>query len=365
MINSSLPGVELNNTQVRYARGSGKPGRFLAWVSWGYPALVAAVWIFTVQGGDRWWPATVALYAPRWPVLIPLLALIPAALLSNRLLLIPLLAGGLMAAGPFMGLHLPHYRTAASGDSVVRILTCNINAGGFNRKHFADLLHNSNADIVALQECPRDPGVSLPPGWHSVREGELIIWSRYPLERGTMMQALHPPHAWPRTCLLTCTVQTPEGALTFCTVHLPSPRYGLTEALDRKTILNPSRSGVLEQETLHRQLTAREAARQIASLPGPVVIAGDFNMPADSPLYREAWGGYQNAFSQEGFGYGWTQRTVLRGIPIGLRIDHTLIGAGLGIVLSRVGPDIGSDHLPLITDIKRPSAGKAMSWWSW
>ena len=37
---------------------------------------------------------------------------------------------------------------------------------------------------------------------------------------------------------------------------------------------------------------------------------------------------------------------------IGLPIDHALVSAGIGIVSRRVGPDIGSDHHPLILDLK-------------
>ncbi len=320
--------------------------------------MLAALW------GDSWWPATLILYAPRWFALMPLVILLPVAVISNRLLLIPLLAGGLIVAGPFMGFRFPSHKTTTAAP-IVRVLTCNVDMGRFNRQALIDLLRKTDADIVALQECPRDLGVSLPEGWQSMREGELMIWSRYPLHRGKILQALHPPHVWPRACLLTCTVQTPQGALTFCTVHLPSPRYGLTAVLDRKTILNLSRSGLLEQETWHRQRTAREVVREITTLPGPLVIAGDFNMPADSPLYRKAWGGYGNAFSQAGFGYGWTQRAGHRSIPIRLRIDHVLVGPGLGIELSEVGSDIGSDHLPLITHINKAAVKQQTSWWNW
>ncbi len=39
---------------------------------------------------------------------------------------------------------------------------------------------------------------------------------------------------------------------------------------------------------------------------------------------------------------------------LGLPIDHALVSAGIGIVSRRVGPDIGSDHRPLILDLKIP-----------
>ena len=355
----------MKKLQTQYKKCSGNLGRLLAMVSWGYPGLIVVVWMMAALFGDSLWFATLLLYGPRWLVLLPLVILFPLALINNRWLLIPLVAGGLVAAGPFMGFNVPLHRTETAGVPIARVLTCNINAGNFGRKPLADLIRKTNADIVALQECPRDPGLSLPAGWQSVREGELIIWSRYPLQRGNSLQALHPPHVWPRESMLCCTVQTPKEALSFCTVHLPSLRYGLTTVLDRKTILSFSRRVLLEQETLHRLRISGEIFRAIGALPGPVVIAGDFNMPVDSPMYQDVWAGYENTFSEVGYGYGWTQRARYRGIPVVLRIDHVLVGAGLEASFSGVGPDIGSDHLPLITDIIKTSGKRRMSWWSW
>jgi endonuclease/exonuclease/phosphatase (EEP) superfamily protein YafD len=89
----------------------------------------------------------------------------------------------------------------------------------------------------------------------------------------------------------------------------------------------------------------------IARLTRPVIVAGDFNMPADSDIYRENWQGYANAFSKAGFGYGWTVRGGHRGIVIGARIDHILTDGGMRVLRCETGPDVGSDHLPLIADI--------------
>jgi exonuclease III len=74
-------------------------------------------------------------------------------------------------------------------------------------------------------------------------------------------------------------------------------------------------------------------------------------MPVESTIYRKFWGKYQNSFSKRGFGYGWTERASVRSIPVGLRIDHVLTDKGLTPLVCEIGPDVGSDHLPVITDI--------------
>ena len=41
----------------------------------------------------------------------------------------------------------------------------------------------------------------------------------------------------------------------------------------------------------------------------PFLIAGDFNMPADSTIYRRCWSTFTNVFSGAGFGFGHTKFT--------------------------------------------------------
>jgi endonuclease/exonuclease/phosphatase (EEP) superfamily protein YafD len=188
-----------------------------------------------------------------------------------------------------------------------------------------------------------------------LREGELAIASRYPLRLGGSLQTIHPPHKWPRDSFLYGVVLAPGGDVTFCTVHLPSPRYGLQNILDRRTLLSMSRKGLLEAETAQRSQTSQEIQRIVASLSGPVIVAGDFNMPVESSIYRRYWGGFSNAFSKVGIGYGWTERAAVKGIKVGVRVDHVLTGAGLVPCACETGPDIGSDHLPLLAAVRRVS----------
>ena len=294
------------------------------------------------------------LFGPRWLVAIPLGILLSlAAALQSRHSLLPLIPAALIVFGPFMGLSLPLGKIRSPAYPVIRVLTCNLNAGHFNERALASLIQESRVDIVALQECPRELRLGIPPGWRILREGELAVLSRYPLRQTDSVQALHPPHQWPRSSLLCSVVEAPGGDVAFCTVHLPSPRYGLQNVLDRATLLSLSRRGLLNEETAHRRKTAQEVKRAVDSLSLPIIVAGDFNMPVESAIYREFWGGYANAFSRAGFGYGLTQWVAVRGIKQGVRIDHVLTGSGLVPSLCETGPNVGSDHLPVIADICR------------
>src|SRR5439155_5647959 len=79
---------------------------------------------------------------------------------------------------------------------------------------------------------------------------------------------------------------------------------------------------------------------------GPVLLAGDFNLPVESAIYRRSWSSFSNAFSTAGLGWGHTKLTSWHGV----RIDHVLAGPGWQFRRCWVGPDVGSDHRPLIAE---------------
>jgi len=326
--------------------------RLVACCCWGYLGVVLCFWLVVVLAGDRHWLATLLLFGPRWLLGLPLLVLVPLALVLCRRLILPLAAAALVVAVPLLGLQVPLGHPSPATGPVLRVLTCNIDVARCDREALAALIRDSSADLVALQESPREMRDGLPAGWHRLQQGELTIYSRYPLRSLGHLEALHPPHRWPRASLLDCRVTLPGGELSFATVHLPSPRYGLSSVLDRRTLLSPARSALLERELAHRREVADQVQRALEVLPKPLLVAGDFNTPPDSTLYRRYWSTYANAFSERGTGYGWSMRAKVRRIGFGLRIDHILCGSGLAVRSCALGPSIGSDHLPLIADLE-------------
>ena len=322
-------------------------------ICWGLLSSVILIWFFISVAGDYWWPATLLLFGPRWLILLPLLVLLPFAAWKNRRMILPLVVALLIIIGPVMGFTVTVNKPRSANAHYFRIITCNIQNGTFDLPALNALIKNRQPDIVALQECPRGIKLSLPVGWQIIQDGELAVMSRYSLRTGKSLHSMHPPHKWPRTSLLSCVVSVPGGDVAFCNVHLPSPRYGLQNVLDRKTIINFTRSDLLDHETEHRLKTAEEVQRSIRKLNMPVIIAGDFNTPVESAIYRQVWKGYDNAFSKTGTGFGWTEHASFRGVPMAVRIDHILTGDDLVPQFCEVGPDIGSDHLPVIADVAR------------
>jgi len=319
-----------------------------------YLVAVSFLWILINLAGDRWWFATIIIFSPRWLLSLPLVLLMPLALWKQRMLLIPLILVALVIFGPLMRFNLPlgkQDRQSYPETKALRVVTCNLDSADYDTSVLVTIIRNLSADVVALQECPEEIKLTLPAGWQMIKERGLAIASRYPLERVASVKITPPGEEWPGTYLLHAAVHVPGRDIAFCSIHLPTPRFGLMKVLDRYTVFRPSRRGLLEEETALRRMIALETHSYISRLKQPVIVAGDFNTPVDSILYKRIWTDYTNAFSEVGFGYGWTQRATVRGFTYSARIDHILSGNGLTPRLSEVGKEIGSDHLPLIADI--------------
>jgi endonuclease/exonuclease/phosphatase (EEP) superfamily protein YafD len=325
----------------------------LAALVWLYLGVLLAVWLTLYFAGDRWWLATIMLFAPRSVYAFPLAVLVPAAALCRRRLLWPLAAAVLLLVWPIMGFCLPWARLSAPGGRTIRILTCNVDGNNLRGGALRTLVLRTRPDVIALQEFGGTDEwfrKVLPEGFHVVYAGELVLASQLPLREESRTA--------PDNDGLCCVLETPDGPIRICCLHLFTPRRGLAEVLDRRTVLAPSRRLTLQQVIERRRRESQEVGEWIAALPQPVLLAGDFNMPSDSLIYRNYWSAYGNAFAQAGLGFGDTKITALGPASYGLRIDHVLFGPRWQAVRAWVGPDVGSDHLPLLADLAwKPSSG--------
>jgi endonuclease/exonuclease/phosphatase family metal-dependent hydrolase len=326
--------------------------RLFAASAWLYFLFVVLVWILLRTAGDRWWFATVLLYGPRWPYGLPLVVLFPFAAWRYRRSLWPLTVAAAIFLFPIMGFRVPLARSSAADKPKLRVLTCNMQGGQVARNALATLLRAEQADIVALQESDVDLGDFWPDGWQVLKEGGLVVASRFPLRDVSHSLRVHPQSNWPPVNALRCVVMAPFADVGFCCVHLLTPRGGLERVLDKGTIVAPRRSRALRELIEYRRWESEELKAWIDAGGLPTIIAGDFNMPVDSVLYRDIWSSFTNAFDAAGVGIGYTKRTSARGWQFGARIDQILFNKqSFGCRNCWVAPDVGSDHLPLMADI--------------
>jgi endonuclease/exonuclease/phosphatase (EEP) superfamily protein YafD len=316
-----------------------------------YVAAVLAVWLLLRFAGDRWWFATVILFGPRWLCAVPLAVLVPAAGLIRPRLLWVLGATAIMVLGPVMGFCIPRARPAAADGPALRVLTCNLKGKCNDNAALARLIKETMPDIVALQGCWGEVRIRWPAGWHVCQVADFVVASRYPVvHQGADHYWSLPGHGL-HMDMFCCTVQAAGRDIDFYSVHLLSPHRGLAAVLDRQTLLRPSDGPTLDAEIEQRRLESEDAHHFMRDRASPSILAGDFNMPVDSTIYRRYWAEFRDAFFDAGLGFGYTEWPYLRGRHFGVRIDHVLTGSGWRCRRCWVGPDVGSDHLPLLADL--------------
>jgi vancomycin resistance protein VanJ len=297
-----------------------------------------------------WW-GTVLAFAPRWPLALPLVVLVPAAVAIGRWRLLAVQgAVALVLVGPVMGFHLgpPGQACPTLSGLNLRVLTCNVQGNAINIAALQSLIDEVAPDIIALQECAPSLIERLfgNEEWQTHSEGGLSIASRFPIERVESFDR-QPYGGWGSVALL-CRLQTREGPIEFVNVHLSTARPGL------ETLRWSQSRGIseLKQGIVLRRRESEDLRQRIGVAGIPLVMVGDFNMPIESAIYHDCWSGYRNAFSSTGLGFGETKRTRWHGV----RIDHVLADAHWKPVCCRVGPDVGSDHLPLVAELRRISS---------
>jgi endonuclease/exonuclease/phosphatase (EEP) superfamily protein YafD len=310
-----------------------------------YLAVALGLWAL-LQWADLWWPASVFLFAPRWLCALPLLVFVPAAwLLRRKGLLVPLGLAAAVVAGPVTGLCVPWrpLLSPAPAGPRLRVLTCNLHGSQAVEPHRLEaLVQGSGVDLVALQEWPEAEATTLGtgPGWHRHATVRLFLASRFPIRRVTDLGL--DSHG-PRGSVCRYDLETPAGVVHLFSLHLASPREGIAETLHE----NRKGPAAVRANSARRRQQSEFVARHTAGLAGPVLLAGDFNTPPESAIFREVWGDYTDAFTAAGWGWGYT----FAGSKTWVRIDHVLAGQGWHCDRCRVGPYVGSPHRPVVADL--------------
>jgi endonuclease/exonuclease/phosphatase (EEP) superfamily protein YafD len=86
----------------------------------------------------------------------------------------------------------------------------------------------------------------------------------------------------------------------------------------------------------------------------PYVVAGDWNLTGETPQHsalRRIGAGDAHDLAARGRGATWPVNSFFRYLP-GLRLDHVYLGPGLTAVRCETGTGEGSDHRPVVTDVR-------------
>jgi endonuclease/exonuclease/phosphatase family metal-dependent hydrolase len=309
--------------------------------------LVLIRWV-----GDAWWGITPLLFTPRWAFLLPLAALATASGVL-RCFRHWWLQGAiaLVVAWPLMGLGVPVFTLwpwQPRGERV-RVATFNLGLAPVPTLGFEDWLKREKADVVCFQEGPKAGPIYealAQTGWNFNRRK--TIASRFPI-----VAELEPmPDAWDSeerysARLDRVRLKTPgDREFVVASVHLPTIRPGFLRLM----------RGDVRGLTLHVAWWGSEMSRVLSLLSRssdlPMVVGGDFNMPSDDSTMAALRNYFRFAFEEAGWGYGYTRPAEYPWV----RIDHLLSSPEWSVTRCRVGPDLGSDHLPVIAEFVLPPA---------
>ena len=199
-------------------------------------------------------------------------------------------------------------------------------------KFFAD----TRADVVALEELPPVFNHNLfPPNlWHTSQHDELFIASKYPIiESEDLLDET----------ATRFVLQTPAGPIDFIVVHLSSPHEALREA----AITGDQGNAELKLNIQYRTDEANMLSQLAENDKRPLIIAGDFNLVFDSPLFARNFSNMQDSFESTGLGFGWTYSNHWTAV----RIDHVLSNQFFKPTGFFRGPFLGSLHFPIVADL--------------
>lgn len=328
-----------------------RPAWWIGWATWAYLGLAVLAAIFIWGFGDRWWPATILLYAPRYFLLVPVAVLVPAAAVLRRPLLSLLFVTALVVIFPVMGFRTGWRNWLAPRPSGPRlkIVTFNVDGGEVIGPLLPSMLRDWAPDLVAFQECgePLVEAIQRLDGWYHRERENLCFVSRYPIASAEGKEEFFLGDIGSTGSASRYDVLTPAGNIHYVNVHLETVRKGLEPLMTSGNLARMTGNAEL------RDLGSRRIRAWVDSIPGALLVSGDFNMPVESAIYRRYWGDLGNAFSQAGHGVGGS-RAMARG---GVRIDHVLFGDGWRPLSARLGPDFGTDHRPMFAEMEWVGAG--------
>jgi len=314
--------------------------------------------------GDVTWWGSVLLFGPRWiwatawPLAFAAAWLTGtwqrcgASLLSGLIVLL-LIVGWVIPWSAYWDELVAPTSSQTAGAHQLQVMTLNLDGQRTDLHLLQAAIAQNPIDLVALQEAPAGTEKVFPPDWHALRRGDLVIGSRWPITEKQVILRTNVPNRWPRPVGLIAVIDHPDAAFTCATLHPLTPRFGLMNLLDRRTLISLNRLDQWENETRWRWDEHRRLAAEIGASDGPVIVLGDFNAPVESRIYQTCWGQYRNAFSRAGWGSGQTIRIEVSRLTLTARIDHILTSNHWVTRRCWVGAPVGSQHLPVLAQFSR------------
>jgi endonuclease/exonuclease/phosphatase (EEP) superfamily protein YafD len=279
----------------------------------------------------------------RWQIGVAALALLLASILLRRPWMMAVAAAALalqwLPGGLLPGRVSAHVNSSDCNPATLRVVSANLWFANTEHDEFLDWLMWSNADVIALQEVSAawadalaTLAVAYPYRKLLSREDPygIALLSRWPLQH---VEAVD--FAEDGLPSLVASIDIGGRSLQVIALHTHWPVFpNLQAARDR--------------------VLARAAARARVQ-PAATILLGDLNLTPYAPAFTRllAESGLRDAFA----GQVWRPTWQAGFWPLALPIDHIMVPAGSCVLARVIGPDVGSDHRPLLVTLQlQPAA---------
>jgi len=318
--------------------------RRAAWVV-AAPALLAGLLAASVSVLPTWagemaasWMPQIALglFVVAVGLLLAGLRMWPAVLAGTAVLLVLVMAPVIRQSAQVMA-------RDATGPATARIVFANINLANDDLGPLAAWAAAMDADVIVLTEVAPRHGAVVDAAFPGYPE-RVLEPRRHPF--GIMILS-----RLPVTAQGTATLADVRARGDVISVHgvgaapvIAWADVQLAGGLLRVVGLHPWPP--LWPEMMHtREGQLDAAAGMIAAHEAATVVLGDFNATPWSPALRS----FAARVGLTGFNLAPTWPAWLG--PAGIAIDHALVGGGLSVLRLQTGPDIGSDHRPIMVEL--------------
>jgi endonuclease/exonuclease/phosphatase (EEP) superfamily protein YafD len=215
----------------------------------------------------------------------------------------------------------------------LRVLLANVHTANSDKQSFLDLVKASDPDVICVQETDDAWAEALEvieadyPVHSIVPRSDnfgIAFYSRLPgAITGVLFQKEHQVPA------LSATITVEGRSIAILDIHtLPPMGYFMAR---------------------HRRAQLESARQWLATQTDPALLIGDLNLTMFSPEYYRFTKDLDLHNARKSFGPlgTWPAWVPFARLPL----DHCLVRGDLAVVNCAAGPNIGSDHLPLIIDL--------------
>ncbi len=229
-----------------------------------------------------------------------------------------------------------------SSEDTLTVLQSNVYYNNKNFDQVAAYIQQTNADVVALQEVvykfssllDKHPALQAQYPYQVIKpRAGMAVLSKYPLENIRTLSVI-PEEGW--DSVLTTQLNVNGQIATLIVMHPAHPTG--------------------EYDTWRQRKVVDRLVANAKELTKPMILVGDLNATPWSHEFYRIKSGLGLKDSRQGFGLQGTWPASLDVGLFRLPIDHGLLSPEIKVMSRTVGPDIGSDHLPVLLKVALPGS---------